>query len=787
MAQKCVGFFFFNFSEEDAYPGVRDIDIVEPSSPSNVAQGVSNDSNSVEATDSGNTSSSISDQIIHLSNRTIQNSQQRAVRNVSDCLMNPRNDPLFSQGLSNISSENSRDTDLSLLGSESVPVPPEIASDNRMRGDRIPAPGDIYHSASIPSVVDTMSHPSQYSTVDSQVTLNSSIPLSVQTQAESLRSSITSCSDINPYLARYIKGQSSNKTSKSSLVSQPTKQFPSIRDRLQTSIPLASETNNGAANNAVSIAGIPPVTVLSLSELCIPVTAQSNTDSSTHPVSVVKSLAGGQTYNTSMIKLCSSSTAVTSTLPSCKSSVSEKHVAAGSKHLAPSERTIVQDCKGLKSMNTMPPDSTIPTRDTCIAKNTTPNSNNDSAGTLEDGKSNSEAEVSRNATFNIPNSSIRESSSQNVQMARAETERRHYKNKVQPYTLPRQPRHSSLMGPYVESRGLRAPGQPGSSDSFSVRALPANHQTQSNNYVHSKSHHTQRDNNRQCSVSTESSTNSSETQSGYYFLPISENSRSNTESTTIQNSGNQVSIVTRPEHSDPSQTFSQSSGNNSNHQNIELFVDQNENYTAVRNANNTQTSQPVNEVQVSTNDNNNNSLHIIQQDPVVSLAASIPHSDTNQDYIALRNTFVSMTDQIEREMSDLNRRINALRDSFNQSLFSIRQDRQRYESVGQAPETATPSSSFSVVEPSSAASTESRNVPVIITSTTEPESAENEEQVDMPGKQKTLITSLSFLSSNSVSVDKSRILLCIYLPFARGQNFSLCQNERFSGYNVGVV
>ena len=89
--------------------------------------------------------------------------------------------------------------------------------------------------------------------------------------------------------------------------------------------------------------------------------------------------------------------------------------------------------------------------------------------------------------------------------------------------------------------------------------------------------------------------------------------------------------------------------------------------------------QNLNEVYITNQDNNNNTIHLTE-----SGGNSTQTRQGPEPFLALRDNLVTMTDQIEQEMNELNRRINALRDSFNQSLQALRQDRERYQTLGQS-------------------------------------------------------------------------------------------------------
>lgn len=146
------------------------------------------------------------------------------------------------------------------------------------------------------------------------------------------------------------------------------------------------------------------------------------------------------------------------------------------------------------------------------------------------------------------------------------------------------------------------------------------------------------------------------------------------ENVTEQRPGDLQGFISVQGQSAASQSSTLSQGNE-----VELVVDQNENYTTNRNLASEQ--ERDGEIIHRNHDSNNNSIHITlnANPPINSVGQGV--DQRNQDYVRLRDSFVSMTDQIEREMNDLNRRINALRESFNESIRSLRQDRHRYETL----------------------------------------------------------------------------------------------------------
>ena len=243
-------------------------------------------------------------------------------------------------------------------------------------------------------------------------------------------------------------------------------------------------------------------------------------------------------------------------------------------------------------------------------------------------------------------------------------------------------RYMTIMGPYLESRGVNPVTTVTNpmllfNRTQNVPIVPIESATQftSTNLQHSRD---------QASSDTENELTSHLNPSGAYFLPITEDQRRSLSSASLNRNTDSAAlrqIRLSAESSDSVQ--GQSSRSSSQNQDIELVVDQNENYTTNRPSGSHGDTQNIT---MRNHDSNNNSIHIVtssrepnREFPTNTVPSNV--EDRDQDYLRLRNSFVSMTDQIEREMNELNRRINALRDSFSQSIRSLRQDRRRYESM----------------------------------------------------------------------------------------------------------
>ena len=267
-----------------------------------------------------------------------------------------------------------------------------------------------------------------------------------------------------------------------------------------------------------------------------------------------------------------------------------------------------------------------------------------------------------------------------------------------PYNYLQRARYMPLMGPYLESRGHNPLTTFPSSTVLeeSTHDIPAVHE-RSLEFLPSTFHARDRS-----SSDSETEVSSHMSTADAYFLPI-------TEDQNHRLSSSSVSSLDRSTNPAMSRRLSTSAGSSDSGmgqssrtssqgaQEIELVVDQNENYTTSQvssrnnnnNNNNNNTSTQANQnISVRSNDDNNNSIHIVANGNNSSaIAVTAPSSvamtlsEHHREYVRLRNSFVSMTDQIEREMNELNRRISALRDTFNQSIRSLRQDRRRYETL----------------------------------------------------------------------------------------------------------
>ena len=148
-------------------------------------------------------------------------------------------------------------------------------------------------------------------------------------------------------------------------------------------------------------------------------------------------------------------------------------------------------------------------------------------------------------------------------------------------------------------------------------------------------------------------------------------------------------------------------------------------------------SQPnLTNMYVTNQDNNNNTILMTENRGNLNSTRQGP-----EPFLALRDNLVSMTDQIEQEMNELNRRINALRDSFNQSLQALRQDRERYQTLGHSlTDTSTnlgPTAAPMTREDSPRVDSSVENVtsPVITVTRLEDDWREEREDVTVSGQQ----------------------------------------------------
>ncbi|WAR06908.1 AMRA1-like protein [Mya arenaria] len=280
-----------------------------------------------------------------------------------------------------------------------------------------------------------------------------------------------------------------------------------------------------------------------------------------------------------------------------------------------------------------------------------------------------------------------------------------------PQSYQHRTRYMSIMGPYLESRGINPVVTLPSSmvleeRTHDIPAVPDNNATE----TASLSQHS-RD---QASSDTETELSAHLSTSAAYFLPISDDQRRSLSSTSL-NRGTDSAVLRQFNASAEStdSALGNSSRGSSQGQEIELVVDQNENYTthpvSTRNNIDSQNASSTQNISVRNQDDNNNSIHIVSSSNVQiqSTGSTLHHTGRNtsvqqrgnsasggggnpsggalgerhDEYVRLRDSFVTMTDQIEREMNELNRRINALRDTFNQSIRNLRQDRHRYEAL----------------------------------------------------------------------------------------------------------
>ncbi|XP_045195541.2 activating molecule in BECN1-regulated autophagy protein 1A-like [Mercenaria mercenaria] len=547
---------------------------------------------------------------------------------------------------------------------------------------------------------------------------------------------VSMAAPMSTLLSRFLQRssqKSSEATSTTNSSSATTKIFPSIRERLQLSIPLSTEMTS-ASKPKVTLSqttGIPKVTVIMSSHtdespqvtghgtnmpcslnqprvshtpLAIPVCSISNTNSAAYSVTRSQAVNGSTgclrvgANQPQSANLCPRSATATETDVTSQSLFNSQDawrpLSANNSTVSSSRQT----CTTTVTSELLPP----------VAINTP---------TIV-------ASTSSHSTLfeNIFHNSNTVMQTSGVNSGHHSTRGRSYlpSFRSQPYSWQNRSRYLSLMGPYLQSRGVNP--QAPEHTSYPVEEVSSNEglplRSQSSGR---ESASFQCD---QASSDTENELSSHLHQSGAYFLPIPEDQRRAASSASLRSSGSldrntdpsvlrrfnvspgsADSLQGRTSASDSSQgqrsesAHSQRSRSgsiqehrsrsNSQEYEVELVVDQNENYTTNRNVHPDVPQRE--EIVHRSHDSNNNSIHIsVNNNPALN-SISQRVDQRNTDYVRLRDSFVSMTDQIEREMNDLNRRINALRDSFSESIRSLRHDRRRYETLdGHLPaETAT--------------------------------------------------------------------------------------------------
>lgn len=520
-----------------------------------------------------------------------------------------------------------------------------------------------------------------------------------------------------------------------------SKAFQSIRERLKSSVPLCPVTSSVGKGKLSQTMGIPKVTVIMSSQTesqarvsGTGLTFRTGEDGANASVSVGNiSCSVGQTRLNSTtsatdnrlqtVVTASSSGSVIVAKPSattCLSSSTHSNDSLPNRKLAtcssqPSGFTSLSSSSGLWL-----PASSVSNTDVSLVDN-----GNVSAATQGQPSQGQPTQGQPSVAINTPtvvastssHSTLFENIFHNsVQSAGVNSghhsSRGHYPATLrsQPYNWQNRSRYLSLMGPYLQSRGVN-PTVPDHTHCPAEDASSCENVFPNSQSTGRDSSTLQRD---QASSDTENELSAHLSGSGAYFMPIPEHRLRAASSSSLRSSASldrntdssglrqytvsaestdssqgQRSESVHSQRSRSGSTQNQRSRSNSQEYEVELVVDQNENYTTNRNINPDVHQQE--EIVHRNYDSNNNSIHISVNNNLPSSTVSQRVDQRDPDYVRLRNSFVSMTDQIEREMNDLNRRINALRDSFNESIRSLRHDRHRYETLdGHIPaETAT--------------------------------------------------------------------------------------------------
>ena len=522
-------------------------------------------------------------------------------------------------------------------------------------------------------------------------------------------------------LTRYLQLQKgASNTSKATDIRSSTTVFPSIRERLQTNIPLTScdsPTRSSSVRVLSSRGEIPVVTVVSASE--------SSTITSSLPERSRPMVAGlTDVFSTNGANVRSGlSTAISS-----NNARSRLHSSSALSNAA------------LSGINYPP---IVPT---VIA------STSSHASLFQNIYHNSRGTYNYNSRGGFGGGQIR-----NTTLSSSRT---------QPY-LQNRSRFLSLMGPYLESRGVglnrinennsdnsTVPSQTATSLNFGPSPYPEGQTRVSYPSLHLSAVNPPTTlSNTLESSDTESELNT-HLHNRAYFLPISEDQTRTVSSTSIQStssieSSDNVVLRQRSVSRDSvdsvlghaSVTEVQGHGSSATDdfvQDMHRFsrntVLETERQRQQNNPQNLNESCLFNQDDNNNNqDDNNNTIQVSDNSRNSTQAGQGPES-----FLALRNNLVTMTDQIEQEMNELNRRINALRDSFNQSLQALRQDRERYQSLGRSlTETntnVTPITRVDRGENSSRVdnSNEPRAVPVIRVTGLEDHQASSHEESSVP-------------------------------------------------------
>ncbi|XP_060583975.1 activating molecule in BECN1-regulated autophagy protein 1A-like isoform X2 [Ruditapes philippinarum] len=534
---------------------------------------------------------------------------------------------------------------------------------------------------------------------------------------------------LSRFLQRPSQKPSEATPTSSSITSTESKVFPSIRERLQLSIPLSTETTSASSKGKVTLTqttGIPKVTVI----------MSSHTDTGTQrscPGTKPSSNLSLSSLNQTALNMCSISNNTAKNVtraPSLSGNTGCLKVKSDQTGVNSCTTTTTTTGANLRALCTSVNDDASASLPKCGSA--VPSSRQANITTVSSQLvppvviivPTIVASTSSHSTLfeNIFHNSSTVTQTAGVNSGNSSSRGRNYlpSFRSQPYNWQNRGRYLSLMGPYLQSRGMNPPVSESSAyhpeEVSTIESLPMRSQSSGRDSATLQCD--------QASSDTENELSSHLRQSGAYFLPIPEHQRRATSSSSQRSSGsldrNTDSSCLRQfnvsagsvdsaqghlsnsdssqgrrsdsAHSQRSRSGSvqgQRSRSNSQEYEVELVVDQNENYTTNRNVHPDIPQRE--EIVHRSQDSNNNSIHISMNNNQALSSISQRVDQRNHDYVRLRDSFVSMTDQIEREMNDLNRRINALRDSFSESIRSLRHDRRRYETLdGHLPaETAT--------------------------------------------------------------------------------------------------
>lgn len=464
-----------------------------------------------------------------------------------------------------------------------------------------------------------------------------------------------------PMLARYLQSQKTVQNSSSTGENKTPAVFPNIRERLQTNIPLSScdGTPRSSIVRVLSSRGeIPTVTVVSA---CERMTSSSSLSQLSRPMVA----SGTETGTIFASSLCSTS---------------------GSAVCRPVSNSATAIRNELDCVNYPP---IVPT---VIA------STSSHASLFQNIYNNSRGTYNYISRGGFGGGQVRSSTLSN--------------SRNQPY-LQNRSRFLSLMGPYLESRGVGLNRtndnntEHSTSISQSVSSLLGQTATDFYRTPHSESHlrvsshglplavfnATTAQSNTHESSDTESELNT-HLHNRAYFLPISEDQTRTISSTSVQSTSSIDStdnLVVRQRsvsresldgtlQSQMSATDIPSSRNSAYEDFVQDRHQFNRNTVLEGTGQRLQDNfQNFPENIVFNQDDNNNTICVSN-----SVRDSSQTRQGPEPYIALRDNLVTMTDQIEQEMNELNRRISALRDSFNQSLQALRHDRERYQNLGRS-------------------------------------------------------------------------------------------------------